>query len=160
MIKNIEYLGTDFLVDLMFDLRDNIIPKLLKKMDDIKNKEGGYEEWDYEVHKTVVRQYSNELEYLRSCVNTYMEELEQINNELVSRNESISLYYDEDDFLKAGQVMKLLNITRQTLCHYVTQGIIRTYRKKPNGQYLYDKEDVNKIFIDKNKKQSWKKESK
>ena len=66
----------------------------------------------------------------------------------------------EDDFLKAGQVMKLLNITRQTLCHYVTQGIIRTYRKKPNGQYLYDKEDVNKIFIDKNKKQSWKKESK
>ena len=43
--------------------------------------------------------------------------------------------------MKAAEVMKLLNITRPTLCKYVKEGKIKT-DACVNGQYRYNKESV------------------
>lgn len=43
--------------------------------------------------------------------------------------------------MKAREVLKLLNITRVTLCKYVKEGIIKT-TKTPTGQYIYDDDSV------------------
>ena len=43
--------------------------------------------------------------------------------------------------MKAAEVMKLLDITRQTLCKYVKEGKIKT-DACVNGQYRYNKESV------------------
>jgi putative resolvase len=55
--------------------------------------------------------------------------------------------------MKAKEVLKILKITRQTLCKYVKQGKIRV-EKLPNGYYLYNAEDVykflNKTLVRKN----------
>jgi len=47
--------------------------------------------------------------------------------------------------LKANEVIKLLNITRQTLYNYTKQGKIRV-TKMDNGHYKYNRDDVYKIF--------------
>ena len=44
-------------------------------------------------------------------------------------------------FMKAAEVMKLLDITRPTLCKYVKEGKIKT-DACVNGQYRYNKESV------------------
>ena len=43
--------------------------------------------------------------------------------------------------MKAKEVLKLLNITRVTLCTYVKKGLIKV-TKTPTGQYIYNDEDV------------------
>ena len=43
--------------------------------------------------------------------------------------------------MKAAEVMKLLGITRPTLCKYVKEGKIKT-DACVNGQYRYNKESV------------------
>lgn len=43
--------------------------------------------------------------------------------------------------MKAREVLKLLNITRPTLCKYAKIGLIKTILK-PNGLYEYDENDV------------------
>ena len=43
--------------------------------------------------------------------------------------------------MKAKEVLKLLNITRVTLCTYVRKGLIKV-TKTPTGQYIYNDEDV------------------
>ena len=45
--------------------------------------------------------------------------------------------------MKGKKVLKLLQITRPTLCSYVKKGIIKT-KKLPNGFYEYDEESVYK----------------
>lgn len=43
--------------------------------------------------------------------------------------------------MKANEVLKTLNITRQTLCKYVHDGYVKV-RELPTGHYDYDKESV------------------
>ena len=47
--------------------------------------------------------------------------------------------------MKAKDVLKILNITRQTLCKYVKIGLINV-KKLPNGQYDYNKNDIYKLI--------------
>lgn len=44
--------------------------------------------------------------------------------------------------LKAGEVMQILNITRQTLCHYVKRGLIKIDTNYTGGQYRYNRDSV------------------
>lgn len=53
--------------------------------------------------------------------------------------------------MKAGEVMQVLNITRQTLCNYVKRGLIEIDTNYTGGQYRYNRESVNKLL---NKKTS------
>jgi len=50
--------------------------------------------------------------------------------------------------MKAKEVLKLLKITRPTLCKYVKTGLIKT-KTLPSKQYIYDEESVFKL-LDKN----------
>ena len=43
--------------------------------------------------------------------------------------------------MKAKEVMRILNITRPTLCKYVKQGLIKI-DSVINGQYRYNKDSV------------------
>lgn len=47
--------------------------------------------------------------------------------------------------MKSGEVLSLLQISRQTLARYVKQGILKV-TELPNGRYDYDEESVYKIF--------------
>lgn len=47
--------------------------------------------------------------------------------------------------MRSKEVLKTLNITRQTLCKYVKIGLIGV-KKLPNGQYNYNKNDVYKLI--------------
>lgn len=54
--------------------------------------------------------------------------------------------------MKAKEVLKLLNVTRQTLCRYVKKNIIRVERQV-NGDYNYNADDVYKlVYKDKPRK--------
>lgn len=44
--------------------------------------------------------------------------------------------------LKAGEVMQILNITRQTLCNYVKRGLIKIDTNYTGGQYRYNRDSV------------------
>lgn len=46
--------------------------------------------------------------------------------------------------MKCKEVLKILNITRQTLCKYAKNGSIR-YKVQPNGMYNYNEDDVFKL---------------
>lgn len=46
----------------------------------------------------------------------------------------------ENDYLKAKDVMRILDISRETLCHYKSRGLIKTI--KLGGQFRYEKESV------------------
>lgn len=50
--------------------------------------------------------------------------------------------------MKSNKVLKLLNVTRPTLCRYVKTGILKV-KKLPSGLYDYDEESVYK-FLNKN----------
>lgn len=50
--------------------------------------------------------------------------------------------------MKSNKVLKLLNVTRPTLCRYVKTGILKV-KKLPSGFYDYDEESVYK-FLNKN----------
>ena len=50
--------------------------------------------------------------------------------------------------MKAAEVMKLLDITRPTLCKYVKEGKIKT-DARVNGQYRYNKESVYALIKNK-----------
>ena len=58
----------------------------------------------------------------------------------------------EQEWLKANEVMSILNITRQTLTSYKKRNLIRTYVPLGKGQYLYNKEDVLKLLVEGGKK--------
>ena len=47
--------------------------------------------------------------------------------------------------MKSCKVLKLLNITRPTLCRYVKNGTLKC-KLLPNGFYDYDEESVYKIL--------------
>ena len=47
--------------------------------------------------------------------------------------------------MKAKEVMKTLSISRQTLCNYVKQGLIKI-DSTINGKYRYNKESVYKLL--------------
>lgn len=47
--------------------------------------------------------------------------------------------------MKSAKVLKLLNITRPTLCRYVKNGTLK-YTELPNGFYDYDDESVYKLL--------------
>lgn len=47
--------------------------------------------------------------------------------------------------MKAKEVMKLLNISRPTLCKYVKEGKIAV-KTTPGGQYIYDSDSVYKLL--------------
>lgn len=44
--------------------------------------------------------------------------------------------------MKAEKVLKILNISRQTLCKYVKNGLIKTTRMDECSRYDYDDESV------------------
>ena len=48
-------------------------------------------------------------------------------------------------YMKAKDVLELLQISRPTLTKYIKQGTIKTITL-PNGKYDYDKDSVYKIF--------------
>ena len=50
--------------------------------------------------------------------------------------------------MKAKEVLALLSITRQTLCKYVKQGLIKV-DSSINGQYRYNKESVYALLYGK-----------
>lgn len=54
-------------------------------------------------------------------------------------------------WLKAKQVLELLNITRPTLCKYVKQGLIKI-DSEINGQYRYNSESVYALLNNKSLK--------
>ena len=43
--------------------------------------------------------------------------------------------------MKSNKVLKLLNVTRPTLCRYVKTGLLKV-KSLPNGYYDYDEESV------------------
>jgi predicted site-specific integrase-resolvase len=47
--------------------------------------------------------------------------------------------------MKAKEVLKILNISRPTLCKYVKQGLIKV-DANINGQYRYNAESVYKLI--------------
>ena len=47
--------------------------------------------------------------------------------------------------MRAKEVLKVLGITRPTLCKYVKQGLI-TIDSVINGQYRYNEESVRRIL--------------
>lgn len=47
--------------------------------------------------------------------------------------------------MKAKQVLKILEISRPTLCKYVKQGLIKV-DAKINGQYRYNSQSVYKLL--------------
>jgi len=47
--------------------------------------------------------------------------------------------------MKANEVLKLLKISRPTLCKYVQRGTIRV-TQRPNGYYMYNEDDVYKLL--------------
>ncbi len=47
--------------------------------------------------------------------------------------------------LKASEVMKLLGISRVTLCHYVKQGLIKVNQAFEGSKYTYDYDSVIKL---------------
>ena len=47
--------------------------------------------------------------------------------------------------MRAKEVMKILQITRPTLCKYVKQGLIKI-DSEINGQYKYNRESVYKLM--------------
>jgi len=53
------------------------------------------------------------------------------------------------DTLRAGDVMDILNISRQTLSRYVKEGLIKATKLYENGQYTYDTESVYKLIYNK-----------
>ena len=57
------------------------------------------------------------------------------------RIKNISKPSERSSSMKAAEVMKLLDITRPTLCKYVKEGKIKT-DACVNGQYRYNKESV------------------
>lgn len=61
-------------------------------------------------------------------------------------------YLEQPETLKAGEVMNMLGITRQTLTSYKKRNLIRTYIPLGKGQYLYNKEDVLKLLAEGGKK--------
>ena len=54
----------------------------------------------------------------------------------------IHVMIQEADSLKAAEVMKLLNISRVTLCHYVKRGLITIDTNYTGKQYRYNKDSV------------------
>lgn len=50
--------------------------------------------------------------------------------------------------MKSNKVLKLLNVTRPTLCKYVKTGLLKV-KSLPNGYYDYDEDSVYKL-LDKN----------
>ena len=49
--------------------------------------------------------------------------------------------------LKAKEVLKILDITRPTLCKYVKQGLVKV-DCCINGQYRYNKDSIYKLLGD------------
>ena len=47
--------------------------------------------------------------------------------------------------MKSNKVLKLLNVTRPTLCKYVKTGLLKV-KPLPNGYYDYDEESVYKLL--------------
>ena len=47
--------------------------------------------------------------------------------------------------MKAKEVMKMLDISRPTLCRYVKQGLIKI-DSVINGKYRYNRESVEKLL--------------
>lgn len=47
--------------------------------------------------------------------------------------------------MKANEVIKVLGVTRRTLCTYVKKGYIRV-NVQPNGRYIYDKDSVERFI--------------
>lgn len=62
----------------------------------------------------------------------------------VEEAEAILARLNPNRIIKAAEVMKLLNITRPTLCHYVRDGKIKA-TKVPGSQYQYDYDSVMKL---------------
>lgn len=55
--------------------------------------------------------------------------------------------------MKANEVLKLLNVTRVTLCRYVKQGLIKV-SETPTGQYIYDDDSVYAFLGQKKEKKN------
>ena len=64
------------------------------------------------------------------------------------RIKKISKSSSRSSSMKAAEVMKLLDITRPTLCKYVKEGKIKT-DACVNGQYRYNKESVYALIKNK-----------
>ncbi len=54
----------------------------------------------------------------------------------------IHVVIQEVESLKAAEVMKLLDISRPTLCHYVKRGLITIDSNYTGKQYRYNKDSV------------------
>lgn len=70
---------------------------------------------------------------------------ELLNNTLECYNMQKAL--DSKQFLKAGEVMKLLSISRATLSNYVKRGLIEVDTNYTGHSYHYNKESVYKLLI-------------
>lgn len=55
--------------------------------------------------------------------------------------------------MKCSDVLKILKVTRQTLCHYVKEGKIKV-NKLASGRYDYDKESVFKFLNKENERKN------
>ena len=79
-----------------------------------------------------------------------LELLDLMENWLLSDEEEG--YVEQPETLRAGEVMKMLGITRQTLTSYKKRNLIRTYMPLGKGKYVYYKEDVLKLLAEGGKK--------
>lgn len=71
---------------------------------------------------------------------TKQEAIEYINS--LPAEIEVSVVVSPTDSLKAAEVMKLLNISRVTLCHYVKRGLITVDSNYTGKQYRYNKDSV------------------
>ena len=55
--------------------------------------------------------------------------------------------------MKCSDVLKTLKVTRQTLCRYVKEGVIKV-TKLASGRYDYDKESVFKFLNKENERKN------
>ena len=60
----------------------------------------------------------------------------------LSEDVNLTVTINTPGSLKANEVMKLLDISRPTLCHYVKRGLIKIDTNYTGKQYRYNKESV------------------
>lgn len=72
----------------------------------------------------------------------YTKQIDKLKYEIIFESEDelkdFKNFINPPKTLKASEVMKILGISRVTLCHYVKQGKVKVFQHFPNAKYVYD----------------------
>jgi len=79
----------------------------------------------------------------------YTKQIDNLKYEVIFESEeelnNFKTFMNPPKALKAAEVMKLLDITRVTLCHYVKRGLIEIDTNYTGKQYRYNAESVYRL---------------